>query len=220
MWKYLCYAVGFLFGSVMLFGGAFVLHSMPSLFEGKIKSQLPIVRGTDAYTRYTASSVPLQVKMYMFNVTNADEVSKTGAKPILNQVGPFSLSERRIKNVIGISHDNTTLDYKLIRTYYFNASDSIPLDSAITMPNVPAFSALFKAMDKKAEDDSAADPVSVISDYLKNETVYLTHTAQEWLFQGIKLDFLDALNADGIVFDDQPHDNKFGFYYKKKRHLG
>lgn len=215
MWKYFCYAVGFLFGSVMLFGGAFVLHSMPSLFADKIKTQLPIVRGTDAYTRYTASSVPLQVKMFMFNVTNPEQVSKEGAKPILSQVGPFSLTERRIKNVIGISADNTTLDYKLIRTYYFNPNDSVPLDSLITLPNVPAFSAVFKATEKKLEEESAADPVSVISEYLTNESLYLTHTAQDWLFKGFKLPFLDALNEDGVVFDDQPPDNKFGFYFKK-----
>lgn len=199
----------------MLFGGAFVLHSMPSLFADKIKGQLPIVKGTDAYTRYTASSVPLQVKMYMFNVTNAEEVSKNKSKPILNQVGPFSLTERRIKNVIGISADNTTLDYKLIRTYYFNPNESISLDVNITLPNVPAFSALFKAQVKEEEDESAANPVSVISEYLTNETLYLTHTAQEWLFQGFKMPFLDQLNDDGIYFDDQPPENKFGFYYKK-----
>lgn len=192
-----------------------MLHSMPSLFADKIKTQLPIVKGTDAYTRYTASSVPLQVKMYMFNVTNADEVSKNGSKPILSQVGPFSLTERRIKNVIAISPDNTTLDYKLFRTYYFNPNESAPLDINITLPNVPAFSALFKAQVKAREEESAANPVSVLSEYIKNETLYLTHTAEDWLFKGFKLPFLDLLELDGITFDDQPIGNKFGFYYMK-----
>lgn len=199
----------------MLFGGAFLLHFMPSLFSEKIKPNLPIVKGTEAYTRYTSPSVPLQVRMYMFNVTNADEVSRTGAKPILNQVGPFSLEERRRKNVIGISSDNKTLDYKLIRTYYFNPNDSLPLDSVITLPNAAAFSAFFGAQEKAREEEGAANPVAVMSEYLVNETLYLTHTADEWLFKGVKLGWLDALNQDGIFLDDQPIDNMFGFYYGK-----
>lgn len=215
LWKYLCYATGFIFGSLMLFGGAFLLHFMPSLFSEKIKANLPIVKGTEAYTRYTSPSVPLQVHMYMFNVTNAEEVSKSGAKPILSQVGPFAMTESRRKNVIGISADNKTLDYKLIRTYYFNPADSLPLSSVITLPNVAAFSAIFGAQEKARDEEGAADPVAVVKDYLVNETLYLTHTADEWLFKGVKLGWLDSMNEDGVVLDDQPTDNKFGFFYKK-----
>lgn len=215
IWKYLCYAIGFIFGALLLFGGALVLHFMPSLFSEKIKANLPIVKGTDAYTRYTSPSVPLQVRMYLFNVTNPDEVSKSGAKPILNQVGPFALVERRRKNVIGISSDNRTLDYKLIRTYYFNPNDSVSLDSVLTLPNAAAFSAFFAAQEKARDEEGAVNPVTVISDYLGNATIYLTHTADEWLFKGVKLGWLDAMNDDGVILDDQPIDNKFGFYYKK-----
>lgn len=214
IWKYLCYAVGLLFGSVMLFGGALVLHQMPNLFASKIKANLPIINGTEAYTRYTQSSVPMHVKMYMFNVTNPDEVMK-GAKPVLNQIGPFSFTERRKKDVIKISPNNHTLDYKLYRTYFFNETDSVPLDSIVTLPNAPAFSALFGAEEKAIDEESAANPVAVISDYLVNETIYITRSANDWLFKGVKLNWLDQLNEDGITFDDQPPDNKFGFYYKK-----
>ena len=214
MWKYLCYAVGFIFGSLMLFGGAYVLHSMPNLFADKIKANLPIVKGTDAYTRYTASSVPLQVKMHMFNVTNPHEVATLGAKPNLVQVGPFSLTERRRKDVISISPDNTTLDYQLIRTYYFNPNDSAPLDSIITLPNAPAFSAFFGA-EEKARDDDSNQAINVVSQYLANETIYITSTADKWLFKGIDLGWLASLESDGVLLDDPPPDYKFGFYYKK-----
>lgn len=209
----MCYAVGLIFGSLMLFGGAVLLHVMPSLFADKIKSQLPIVRGTEAWNRYTTSTVPLQVKMFLFNVTNPEEV-ENGAKPKLSQVGPFALVERRRKNVVRVSADNTTLDYKLIRTYWFNPNDSIPLDSRITLPNVPAFSAMFSAIEK-GRDEGSDVPVKVLSDYLQNATLYQTYTADEWLFKGVKLEFLEALADDGVIIDDSPPDNKFGFYYKK-----
>lgn len=215
MWKYLCYAVGFIFGGLMLFGGAFVLHSMPALFSDKIKSQLPIVKGTDAYTRFTHSSVPLQVKMYFFNVTNPNEVLQNNAKPQLAQIGPFSFTERRRKEVTHTSNDNTTIDYKLYRTYYFNESDSAPLDSLITLPNAPAFKTFLAAKEKALDEESASDPLTVVHDYLANETVYLTYSANTWLFKGFRLSWLDALNDDGVFFPDQPPDNTFGFYYKK-----
>lgn len=215
MWRYLCYAVGFLFGSVMLFGGSFVLHSMPNLFADKIKANLPIIKGTDAYTRYTTPSVPLQVKLYMFNVTNPNEVATLGAKPILSQVGPFAMTERRRKNITEISADNKTLDYQLIRTFYFLPNESLPLDTIITLPNAPAASAAFKAEEKAIDEEGAADPVEVIKDYLTNETLYLTHTADEWLFKGIRLSWLDAMDNDAVPNDEPLLDNTFGFFYKK-----
>lgn len=200
----------------MLFGGAYVLYTMPNLFAEKIKSQLPILKGTDAYTRYTNSSVPIHVKVYMFNVTNANEVSTTGAKPILAQVGPIALTERRRKEIVQISGDNTTLDYKLYRTFYFNQNESIPLDGMVTLPNAPAFSAFFAAELKKQDEEGAADPVVVVSQYLSNHTAYITHSVSDWIFNGIDLDWLDALNDDGVILDDQPMDNKFAIFYKKK----
>lgn len=199
----------------MLFGGAYVLHNMNGIFSNKIKAVLPIVNGTDAYTRYTKSSVPLNVKIYMFNVTNPEDVERKGAKPILSQVGPFSLTERRVKNVTAISSDNTTLDYRLIRSYFFNESDSSSLDSIITLPNAPAISAFYSAHMKKFEEEGASDPVEVVKDYVGNQTMYWTYKASDWLFNGIKIDWLEDLNNDGVIFDDQPPDNKFGFYYKK-----
>ena len=199
----------------MLFGGAYVLHIMPSFFAHKVKSMLPIVKGSDSYNRYTAPSVaPIHIKMYMFNVTNPEEVAKTGAKPILNQVGPYALVESRRREVVHISPDNTTLDFKLYRTYFFNQSESAPLDAVITLPNAPAFGAFFAAAEKDREEDSN-QASTVVSDYLANETLYLTHPASKWLFEGVKLGWLDALNNDGVTFDDQPPDNKFGFYFKK-----
>lgn len=199
----------------MLFGGAYVLHTMPSLFADKIKANLVITNGTEAYTRYTRSSVPLQVKWYLFNVTNPEEVVDEGAKPILLQVGPFSFTERREKKVLAFSPDNRTLTYRLYRSYFFEPSDSTSLDSIITLPNAPAYSAAFGAQEKKYQEEGAADPESVAHDYLANETVYLTHKARDWILDGIKLNWLDSMVYDGIPVEDPPPDNTFGFLFKK-----
>lgn len=197
----------------MLFGGAFVLHSMPTLFASKIKSNLPILRGTDAFKRYTTSTVPLQVKVYLFNVTNPLEVAK-GAKPKLAQAGPYSLTERRHKEVLGFSPNNHTLDYRLHRTYYFQPNESAPLDAMLTLPNVGAISGLFKARWKAREDDDKT-PINVIAGYLTNETLYITDKAENWLFNGIKMKYLDLMDADAVPMEEKVPNNSFGIYYMK-----
>ena len=198
----------------MLFGGAYVNHSMPDLFAGKIKANLPIVNGTDAWERYTVSKAPLEVKVYLFNVTNPEQVSRGEAKPLLAQVGPFSLLETRKRKIIAISPDNKTLDFKLFRTHFFLPNQSAPLNSVITWPNIPAFGAFFGASEKAFQEGSDS-AINVASDYLANETLYLSRPADDWLFKGYRMDFLDKLNDDGVVLEDQPPDNKFGIFYKK-----
>lgn len=215
MGRYFCYAIGFIFGSVLLFGGAYVLNTMPSLFADKIKSSLVITNGSDAFTRYTRSSVPLQVKWYLFNVTNPEEVVQNGAKPQLSQIGPYSFSERRHKQVLGFSPDHTSLEYRLWRSYFYEPTDSQPLDFMITLPNAPAYSAAYSAQLKKDDEEGAADPSVVARDYLSNQTNYLTHSAQDWILNGIKLYWLEAMRNDGIPVDDPPPDNKFGFLFAK-----
>ena len=196
----------------MLFGGAFILHTMPSLFAERIKLMLPIVKGSESYKRYTGASVPIHVKIYMFNVTNPEE-AQMGAKPKLSQVGPFTLSETRRREVTKISPDNTTLDFKLYRSYFFNPNESVSLDSMITLPNAPAFTAFFTA-EEKARDEESTAATALAGQYAGNESLYLTYSANEWLFKGIRMSFLDNLNADG-VYSDQPHETTFGLYYKK-----
>lgn len=44
--------------------------------------------GSEIRDMWTAFPLPLDFKVYMFNVTNADEIMQ-GGKPKLNEVGPF-----------------------------------------------------------------------------------------------------------------------------------
>lgn len=44
--------------------------------------------GSEIRDMWTAFPLPLDFKVYLFNVTNPDEIMQ-GAKPKLNEVGPF-----------------------------------------------------------------------------------------------------------------------------------
>jgi lysosome membrane protein 2 len=47
-----------------------------------------LINGSDAYKRWETIPIPLQFKVYFFNVTNPDKV-QLGAKPEVNEVGPY-----------------------------------------------------------------------------------------------------------------------------------
>ena len=63
---------------------------------------------------------PLLTKVYLFNVSNPKEVSSTGAKPILKEVGPFVFDEYHKKVKVQWNENNDTVTYQQIRTYFLD----------------------------------------------------------------------------------------------------
>ncbi|KAG9510949.1 Lysosome membrane protein 2 [Fragariocoptes setiger] len=213
MWKYICYVVGVLVGTSLIVCGIFGSITMPKLIDEKIRKTLVIVEGSEGYKKFVSSPVPMQAQVYLFNVTNAEELLDYDVKPKLEQVGPFFLTESRRKEIVKFNDKNTTLDYRLYRTYYFEADKSAPLSSVITIPNVAAFTAISSAVEKNKMDENTL-ATNVLSEKLVNETMYLTDTAENILFKGIRLTWLDALEKD-MAMDNGPPNNTFGIFYGK-----
>lgn len=44
--------------------------------------------GSDQFERWTVMPQPMHFKVYMFNITNHDDVMN-GAKPVLEELGPY-----------------------------------------------------------------------------------------------------------------------------------
>jgi hypothetical protein len=47
-----------------------------------------LVKGTEAYERWQKLPVPLFFNIYVFNVTNFDDV-QNGANPVVQEIGPY-----------------------------------------------------------------------------------------------------------------------------------
>ena len=47
-----------------------------------------LIKGTEAYEQWRKLPVTLEFKIYLFNVTNPDEV-QNGANPIVQEIGPY-----------------------------------------------------------------------------------------------------------------------------------
>jgi hypothetical protein len=56
---------------------------MSNLLQG-----VQLVNGTEAYDRWRKLPMALFFKVYLFNVTNPEEV-QNGANPIVQEVGPY-----------------------------------------------------------------------------------------------------------------------------------
>ena len=78
--------------------------------------------------------VPITLRVYLFNITNAEEVAKKGAKPILNQVGPYVFEEYHHKYDEIWNNDNGTVTYKQMNKW-IPVSEN--LDELVTIVNLP-----------------------------------------------------------------------------------
>lgn len=87
--------------------------------------QTALINGTEQYERWVHLPQPLHFKVYLFNVTNSEDVLK-GAMPIVNEVGPYIYRQFRDKIVSNISPDESTVSFKTIQKFVFDSEASAP----------------------------------------------------------------------------------------------
>ncbi|KAI8433337.1 hypothetical protein MSG28_015382 [Choristoneura fumiferana] len=77
------------------------------------------------------------VKVYVYNVTNADEFLNNGSKPVLDELGPY-IYEQDWEKVNITDNENGTLSFHYKRTYTYRADLSGRSDDdAVVVPNIP-----------------------------------------------------------------------------------
>ena len=108
---------------------------------------------------------PLLTKVYLFNVSNPKEVSSTGAKPILKEVGPFVFDEYHKKVKIQWNENNDTVTYQQIRTYFLDKVTILMVSFICKKPwlqffnSNPVFHVILQVQSTKAMDE----PVTIIN---------------------------------------------------------
>ncbi|KAI1278742.1 Scavenger receptor class B member 1 [Halotydeus destructor] len=97
---------------------------VPMLIRKIVYWKLTIAPNSEALTLWKDIPVPIYDNYYFFNVTNAEDVERFGAKPILREVGPFVY--RLYMNKTGIIfHDNGTVTFREKKTWIFQADKSV-----------------------------------------------------------------------------------------------
>lgn len=79
---------GLTFSGLFTFGIIFGFVAIPLTMKGIISKALQLSVGSETREIYLKPPFPLLFKVYLFNVTNPEEVT-SGGKPKLEEVGPY-----------------------------------------------------------------------------------------------------------------------------------
>nr|AXU25117.1 sensory neuron membrane protein 1-2 [Cyrtorhinus lividipennis] len=127
------------FGAVLAVGGAaFGWIIFPYVLYRSLTGVMNLEPGGEVYEKWKVVPFALDFNMYIFNVTNPDEVMN-GAKPILQQVGPYRYEEWKTKEGIVDDPANDEMTYSNVNTFYFKKQETLPLtgDELVTIPHLP-----------------------------------------------------------------------------------
>lgn len=74
----------------LILTGAFLLFGFQSLLEAIIDSRVALKQEGESYKWWSNPPVEPVIRVYVYNVTNADEFLNNGTKPELQELGPFA----------------------------------------------------------------------------------------------------------------------------------
>jgi len=193
------------------------------LFPNIVNSQFVLSKGGILYENWENPPVPIFMTFYLFDCTNSEDIlNHANTIPVLEQRGPFTFRETRIKHNV-TEEAGGTLTYREVATYYYAPTEGdTPLDIKITTVN-PIYITLASLIDNTEMSDVKKILLSDAMHSALNtlqEGPFITHTAEELLFKGWSLNryinIIQELNAtilDGLIPTIPEKFSYFGFFY-------
>ncbi len=129
-----------IFGIISVILGIVLRPVIDKVFRDKIDEKLVLQPGSPTYNSWVKPTIPIYAKFYFFDIVNPDEV-KQGAKPVLEERGPYSYITHTQKVNITWQQSNATASYDEKTWYIFDSSTSCvscdPFHDEITTINIP-----------------------------------------------------------------------------------
>ncbi|CAF0776018.1 unnamed protein product [Adineta ricciae] len=178
----------------------------PHILQSQVEKQLPLTADSDQLDSWSTPPVPIYLQFWLWECVNVGEVLR-GAKPYVVQRGPFTYLEHRTKTGVYFN-DNYTVTYRQPISYTFVPEKSaLPETTRITMVNTPIVTIVALLRNQSAKTQEI---FNIVKNFF-NETLFIDHTAREWIW-GYEDPLLKAAKSLPIIKDLVPDDH-FGYFY-------
>ncbi|XP_074595030.1 protein croquemort-like [Brevipalpus obovatus] len=182
----------------------------PILIKHMVKKGLVLSsESSPVYPGWSKAPVPIYMKIYVFNITNAHEVATNKSEVKLQELGPYVFIEEREKINITWDHSQGTISYHQKKNYYFSPElTNGSLDDVVYHVNVPLASLVARSIN--TGDTMLPNLVNSVTEENEDNALFLKHKVGEILFEGYVDSFLDWTVAEGL---SPVNVTRFGFFY-------
>lgn len=197
-------------GSIFIALGGLSIVSLPSVVKNVVYSRLALSPTSQSFPMWKNIPVPIYERYYFFNLTNPIEVERIGAKPRLNEIGPFTYQLYMNKTNIHF-HQNGTVTFQERKTWIFKPEMSaMGEDEMITTLNVP----LAMTLTLLQTAPSAVRVIVNLALEALTEGFFIRRTVRQLLFEG----YPDTLMALAPLMNPQLttySNGRFAWFNKK-----
>lgn len=126
-------------GVILCLVGGALLWGFAIFTKNTVIKDTMLIPGTTSYETWVQPPVPLIMQYWVWDLQNPDEFLN-GETPIVEQKGPYTYLEYRIKTNITHNHENGTVSFRNSKVYIFDRSQSVGDEwDKFTTFNVPVF---------------------------------------------------------------------------------
>ncbi|GIX80405.1 lysosome membrane protein 2 [Caerostris darwini] len=189
-----------------------------------MQRELILKPGNEFFTIWKELPIPIYQKVFIFNITNPDEYSNKGAKPILQELGPYVFKGHWMKDDIEWDDSDGTVTYRDIKEYTFVPELSVgDQEEMVYTLNGPLLAVI-----NYVDDYAPFFLRSVVADMMNgifasyNETLLIHRTVRELVYEGYHEPMIADLSEVVEAFVTIPLkliNNTFGILHERK-HVG
>ncbi|EZA62031.1 Sensory neuron membrane protein [Ooceraea biroi] len=159
----------------------------PAILKSQVKSQVRLKKGSEMRGFWEKLPQPLDFNIYVFNVTNPIEI-KSGAKPIVQEIGPFHYDLYRDKENIEDRDADDSVEYSLRQVWHFNREKSIMSEETEICSFHPIMIAIVLVTLRDKPGAIAIVNKALESIFKKPESIFIKTTVKDLFFRGITFD--------------------------------
>lgn len=199
-------------GLVLVVFGIVFTTIWPSIFDDIMAKEMHLTPKSRSYEAWKRPPIDLSLDIYMFNWTNPEDFKNHSIKPHFVQLGPYRFTERPEKVNIQFNAANSTVSYRRLSMFHFDAAGSNgSLADIITTVNVVALSTGEKA---RFADVIKANSISIgLSMY--QQKIHVTKPVSELLFDGYEDTMVSLAKQIPFLTGEEVPFDRVGWFYMR-----